>query len=120
MDSAQRNDADAARGVVLHFRFGGQPPRRTHQNGVKYRRDDRVEGGVQDRQPSRRRSHPPYRAPRRRQNATFGGYGYLDGKKMPLADLKAAIRERRLRARQEARAAQNKPAGTDGQGVLGL
>ena len=35
-------------------------------------------------------------------------------------DLKAAIRDLRRRARKEARAAQNQPAGTDGQGVLGL
>ena len=196
MDAAERNGQDTVRGVVLHFRFGGQPPRRTHQNGVKYRRDDRVAGGVRvyideahlaeawqirdairrqlpkDWTPSaepveldvwliylqRKSDNLPdgvliphteapdadnlvksiqdacqsagavqndaqvfdlrvrkFRGsvPRWGINAKFGGYGYLHGKKMPLADLKDAIRELRRRVKKEARA-------DAGQGVLGL
>lgn len=30
----------------MSFRFEGQPPRKTHQGGVQYRRDRRVRGGV--------------------------------------------------------------------------
>lgn len=189
--------------VVLKFRFGGEPPRRTHQGGVKYRRDDRVAGGIrvyideehcaeawQIRDAIRRQLPPGWTpseepveldvwliypqcksdnlpdgalvphtvapdadnlvksiqdavqragvvrndaqvfdlrvrkfrgsVPRWGINAKFGGYGYLDGRKMPLADLKAAIRELRLRARKEARDAKKKPDSDDGQGVLGL
>lgn len=31
---------------VLRFLFGGHPPRKTHQGGVQYRKDDGVPGGV--------------------------------------------------------------------------
>lgn len=31
---------------VLRFLFGGVPPRKTHQGGVQYRRDERAVGGV--------------------------------------------------------------------------
>lgn len=182
--------------VVLKFRFGGQPPRRTHQGGVQYCHDPRARGGIrvyideehvaeawQIRDAIRRQLPPEWTpsaepvqvdvwliyqqrksdnlpdgvliphterpdgdnlvksifdsaqlaglivddaqifdhrvrkfrgsVPRWGINSTFGGYGYLDGKKMPLDELKAAIRALRRKSRKQ-------PPENDGQGVLGL
>ena len=181
--------------AVLNFRFAGQPPRRTHQGGVQYRKDWRAKGGVRvyidaahcaeawqirdaiRRQlpegwtplgdpvelsvylvyPERKIDNLPGdaliphterpdadnlvksildaatragvwlddaqvfdlrvrkfrgRVPRWTADAKFGGYGFLAGRRMPLGELMAAIRELRRLARKQ------KPAGDDRQGTL--
>lgn len=52
-------------------------------------------------------------------NVRFGGYGYFDGRKMPMEELQEAIREWRKQERAERR--KRKASGADGgQGTLAL